>query len=391
MENWQKAAIAAMLSVVLALAAFGLGLSVGERGGYTIFGGNASEGSDVISDAYDKIIERSEDPPDQDALTRGAIRGMIEVLQAKQDPYANFYTPTGDTSVREVTEGEFSGIGVSLTVQDNALQVVTVLPKSPALEAGLRRGDVIRKVNGKKVNVRSSASSIDRIKGPEGTEVDLTVQRGRQTIEFTLTRRSLELPNVSSSMTRSGHGYVRLFGFAKGAARQTREELVRLIEEKDAKGIILDLRNNPGGLLREAINVAGLFIEDGDVVIYKDNEGGQKTYTAEGDAFQDIPLVVLVNGASASASEILAGALQDNERAQLVGTQTFGKGKVQDVVQLLDDSSVKLTVAAYLTPNGRDIDGKGITPDVVVEDVAAQKKRAERLLETEVASAGAQG
>lgn len=388
MENWQKAWIAALLAVVLTLTGFGFGMMF-EQGRSE---GGSGDGATVIVDAYEKIIARSEDAPSEEALTRGAIRGMIRVLQTQQDPYANFYSPTGDADVREVTEGEFSGIGVSLTLADNSLQVERVLPKSPALKEGIEAGDILRKVNGRKVTVEKSPAIIDRIKGPPGTKVRITVQRGERMIDFVLKRASLELPNVTARMTKAGNAYLRVFGFANGAARQTREELEKLLEQ-GAKGVILDLRNNPGGLLVEGINVASLFLEEGKgVVIYRNNDGDEETYPAEtdGEVYDEIPLVVLVNSNSASASEILAGAIQDHDRAQVVGTQTFGKGKVQDVVELLDESSVKLTVAAYLTPDGRDIDGKGITPDVVIEDPAAQFRRAQQIL-SEASSGGGEG
>ena len=394
MENWQKAALAAMAAVVLALGAFGAGVQVG--GGDISILGRDSTGPDVIADAYEKIVSNSETPPDEEALTRGAIKGMVKILQTQEDPYASFYTPTGDTDVQEVTEGRFSGIGVRLTYVDRSLKVVSVLPDSPALKGGVKRGDIIRAVDGKKVTAQNSPTITDRIKGKEGTKVEITVQRGDELIDFKLRRASLDYPSVSSRLTGDGHAYVQILSFVKGTTTEVSESVDRL-REQGAEGVILDLRNNPGGLLIEAVDVAAVFMEEGkDVLIYRDHDGSEKTFETEceGDdcaAFADVPLVVLVNGGSASASEILAGALQDNDRADVVGTQTFGKGKVQDVVNLLDGSSVKLTTAAYLTPDGRDIDGKGITPDVVVEKTKAQLDRAEQLLEDELASAGAQG
>lgn len=394
MENWQKAALAAMAAVVLVLGAFGLGYSF--AGGELVLFNDNDAGPDVIADAYDKIIENSEDPPDEDALTRGAIKGMVRALQS-QDPYANFYTPTGDSDVKEVTEGRFSGIGVRLSYVDRSLKIVSVLPESPALREGIKRGDVIIAVDGKKVTTKNSPTVADRIKGKEGSRVRVTVERGGQEIDFTLRRESLDYPSVSARLTDSGHAYVRILSFVKGTAPEVRDSIERLMA-RGAKGVVLDLRDNPGGLLIEAVDTAAVFMEEGsDVLIYRDHEGNEDTFEAEcrdGEecaTYRDLPLVVLVNGGSASASEILAGALQDNDRADIVGTRTFGKGKVQDVVRLIDGSSMKLTTAAYLTPDGRDIDGRGIAPDETVENPREQLERAEELLEDEVASAGAQG
>jgi carboxyl-terminal processing protease len=390
METWQKAALAAMAAVVLALGAFGFGMLY--AGGFE----QNEAGPDVIADAYEKIIANSEDPPNEEALTRGAIRGMVRVLQNHEDPYANFYTPTGDSDVKEVTQGRFSGIGVRLSYIDRRLEVVSVLPASPALDEGIKRGDVIVAVEGKKVTPQNSPTIVDRIKGKEGTKVRITVRRGDRAIDFTLTRESLDYPSVSSRLTDAGHAYVRILSFVKGTTPEVREAIARL-QEKGAEGVVLDLRNNPGGLLIEAVDTAAVFMEEGeDVLIYRDHDGNEETYETKcrGDdcvAYADVPLVVLVNGGSASASEILAGALQDNDRAEIVGTRTFGKGKVQDVVNLIDGSSMKLTTAAYFTPDGRDIDGKGIAPDVPVEKPREQLERAEELLENELASAGAQG
>jgi carboxyl-terminal processing protease len=389
MENWQKAAIAAMLAVVLALGAFGFGMMVG--------GAFEDEGSgpDVIADAYDKIIQNSENPPDEEALTRGAIRGMVRALQAN-DPYAVFYGPGDDTALREVVEGRFSGVGVRLSFIDNKLEVVSVLPDSPALEAGIRRGDIIASVGKKKVTPKNAGTVVDRIKGEEGTKVHIVIRRGDRRIDFTLERRSLDYPSVSARLTDAGHAYVRILSFVKGTSDDVASSIERL-RRRGADGVVLDLRDNGGGLLLEAVFTGSLFLQEGDdILIRRTNDGGERSIgviceEVPCEEYADVPLVVLVNGASASASEILAGALQDHERADLVGTRTFGKAKVQDEVELDDGSSVKLTTESYLTPDGRYIDGKGITPDIIIEEPRAQLERAERLLDDELASVGAQG
>lgn len=385
METWQKVWIAVLATLVFGLLAFGFGFMLGDPGG-------PDQNADVIQDAYEKILDTAAVPPSEEELTQGAIKGMIRVLKENDDRYASFYDPSGYKDIQELTSGNFSGVGVSLQDTGNGLTVASVLPSSPAEKAGLKSGDIVTHADGKKIRFSGADVAAERIKGPAGTRVTLTILRGKKNLDFKLTRAELELPNVTARMTKSGNGYLRVFGFARGAGRQTRIELEKLID-KGADGILLDLRDNPGGLLEEAVNISSLFIEDGDVAIYQDSEGDGVGVglEAQGDAFEDIPVVMLVNGGSASASEVVAGAMQDTERAQLVGTRTFGKASVQQVLPLADQSAVKLTTATYLTPDGRDINGSGITPDVVIEDPILQLRRAEELLENEIASAGEQG
>lgn len=375
--------------LAVALLSFGAGYTIAGDDPMSLFGSDeASEGSDAIVEAYGRILSDSLEPPTPQELRDGALRGMCRV-QMKKDPYTRCYAPERDEDVREVTQGRFSGIGVSLRLAEDGLLVVRVMPMSPAKEVGVRPGDVIVSVEGRRIRPATAQSSIDRIKGMPGTRVAISVRRGERELDFTIKRESLVLPQVTARMTKGGNAYLGVFGFARGTTTQARSELERLLD-RGADGVILDLRNNPGGLLREAIDLSSLFIEDGDVVITREAEGSETTHPAKGDAYEDVPVVVLVNRASASASEIVAGALQDNDRAKVVGTRTFGKGTVQDLENLPDGSILKFTVASYLTPDGRDIENKGITPDVVVVDPRAQQRKAERLLEQEI-SAGAQG
>jgi carboxyl-terminal processing protease len=389
MENWQKAAIAAMLGLVVALVSFGVGYQVA-GGELRIFGvGGGNETSDIIVEAYEDIVSTSLDPASEEKLREAAIRAMVEV-QKKRDPYADFYDPESYEGLQELTEGSFSGIGVTLRPDGKGLQVMRVLPKSPAQDEGLRAGDVITKVGGRAVTAKNMQRTIDSIKGRAGTEVAVTVQRGDREIRFRITRAEIEYPSVTSRLTKRNHAYIRVSTFAEGAARQARKHVDRLVE-RGAEGIILDLRGNTGGLFSEGLGLSSLFIEDGTVAIQKSSSGDEEVFEASGDAFEDITMVVLVDGGSASASEIVAGALKDRDRAQLVGTRTFGKAAVQQVQPLPDGSAVKLTVATYLTPSRHDVGGRGIQPDVVVENPRAQLERAERLLEAELAAAGEQG
>lgn len=386
-----------LATFVAAFGIFSVGFALGSRsGGPVVQTIDAVEGSDLIQEAYDRILAESVEHPDERMLARGAIRGMIETLKKENDPYAFFYSPSGYRSFQELTTGKFSGIGVWLKEKGNRLIVVSVLPSTPALAAGMRSGDVIEAVDGRPVSGATTDEAVALIKGPAGTEVSIGVKRGPERITFDIERAQIDLPNLQARLTKDNLGYIRLFGFARNAGSQVREEVEELAE-RGAEGVILDLRDNGGGLFSEAIEVASVFIEDGEIVTYRSGGDEDVDYEAVGDAFEDIPLVVLVNEGTASASEIVAGALQDRDRAVVIGTTTYGKGSVQEVVPLSDASAMKFTTAAYLTPNGKNINGKGIAPDVRVKaDLASsedvQYRRAIEILEGIVLSeSGAQG
>ncbi len=399
MQQWVKVSLAVLGAVAVCMIAFSLGLAVGGRDrpihvSTDSAGGEGAAGFDLVEEAYDEIVSSAVDAPAEEALARGAIKGMLEVLK-KDDPYALFYSPTAFRSFQELTSGKFSGIGVWLKDKGGELTIVSVLPSTPAVEAGLEEGDVIRTIDGRAVGTLTSDEAVAHIKGPEGTDVELGIDRAGEELDFTITRAEIDLPNLRASLRSDGLGYIQLFGFARGAGDEVRDEVAEMLDQ-GAEGIVLDLRNNGGGLFTEAVEVASVFIEQGDVVIYREagrgSEPEETTYEAEGDAFEDVPLVVLVNEGTASASEIVAGALQDQERATLIGTTTYGKGSVQEVVRLRDASALKLTTAAYVTPEGRDINGKGIAPDVEVSDAVEQKDRAVEILKGIVISTdGAQG
>jgi carboxyl-terminal processing protease len=268
---------------------------------------------------------------------------------------------------------------VWLKEKEGDLEIISVLPSTPALEAGLEAGDVIRSIDGVEVSDMTGDEAVARIKGPEGSQVDLGIERAGTAMSFSIKRETIDIPNVRVSEAGDDLGYIRLLGFSRGAGDQVRDEVDRFIDE-GADGVVLDMRDNGGGLFTEAIDVASVFIEDGEVVTYRER-GEEIIYEAKGDAYQDIPVVVLVNEGTASASEIVAGALQDNDRGIVVGTTTFGKGSVQEVIPLLDASALKLTTAAYLTPGGRNINGKGIDPDVKVDaEPLVQRQRAVEIL-----------
>lgn len=394
MERWQKVTLIALagLTVVFASLSVGFALGSGDRDVLPFGADDTDPDLRLIEDAFEKIRTSAAEPPSDRELARGAIKGMVDALKAADDPYAFFYTPSGYRSFQELTTGRFSGIGVWLKQKDDDLEIVSVLPSTPAVDAGLRRGDIIRSINGASVTDMTSDDAVGHIKGPEGTEVTLGIERNGSSMSFTITRAQIELPNLLAKVIDDDLGYIRLFGFARGAGDQMRDEIELLLDD-GVKGIVLDLRDNGGGLFSEAVDVASAFIENGEIVTYRARADDDVIYDAEGNAFEDLPLVVLVNEGTASASEIVAGALQDRERAMVIGTTTYGKGSVQEVLPLQDASALKLTIARYFTPDGHDLSGAGIEPDVVVgSGPAMQRQRAIEILKGIVISTtGAQG
>jgi len=393
MERWQKILIAVLSAAVVALGAFSFGYSVA-GGRDRIFFGDGSGGGDLslIEDVYGKIKSESVDPPSDEELVRGAVKGLAKTVKSSGDDFALFYSPKAYRSFQEVTTGQFSGIGVWLKDREGRLEIVSVIPSTPAQRAGLQSGDVIDAIDGESVGSLNSDEAVNRIKGKEGSDVNLGIQRDGEAISFDITRETIELPNLLANRTPEGLGYVRLFGFSRGAGDQLRDEVKKLTDE-GAEGIILDLRDNGGGLFSEGVSVASVFIEEGEIVSYKERSDPEVSYDAEGDAFEDVPLVVLVNEGTASASEIVTGALQDTNRAVVVGKTTYGKGSVQEVLPLSDASALKLTIGAYFTPDGTQINGTGIEPDVEVDaDPETQKERAKEILQGIIISGnGSQG
>lgn len=386
MERWQRSLFAGLAALVLALTLFSVGFAMGRRVDDPIaIRGVDGGGLSLIEKAYAKITGSAVKLPDKDVLSRGAVKGMVDALKKANDPYAYFFSPKSYDSFSELTTGKFSGIGVWLKEKDDELEIVSVLPSTPAVRAGLKRGDVIKTIDGSAVKNMTSDEAVARIKGPSGSTVTLTIDRDGTGRTFEIERETINLPNVRSRLI-GDIGYVRLFSFSRGAGDQVREKVASLTDH-GAGGIILDLRDNGGGLFSEGIDVASDFIEDGKIVTYKERSAPEIVYRAKGDAFEDVPLVVLVNEGTASASEIVTGALQDRNRAVVIGTKTYGKGSVQEVVPLPDASAFKLTVAAYFTPDGKNLSGNGIEPDVVVDDSpAAQRARAIETLEGIIAS-----
>lgn len=334
-------------------------------------------------DLFSKVLnlirdDYVEDPNERDMIY-GAVRGMLSTL----DPHSMFMPPDVYRELKVDTEGRFGGVGLEVTVKDNLLTVVTALEGSPAQKAGIREGDRILKINGTATKELGLTESVRQMRGSRGTRVHLTLLREgtKEPFEVSLNRDIIRIKSVRSELLEDVYGTIRITSFQE----DTSEDLQRAMEslEKKSKGglrgLLLDLRNNPGGLLDEAVDVSDLFLTNGTIVTTasRNHEVDKRVASKSGNE-PTYPIVILVNGGSASAAEIVSGALQDHKRAVLLGTRTFGKGSVQTIFELGDGAALKLTVAKYYTPSGRSIQDEGIKPDFLVEAKRPAKKEAEK-------------
>jgi len=399
MSTWQKWAPAALLASVVAatmfVAGFGVGRYVFPSQDFLVEGVAAKheEQFRVFWEAW-RIIEDefySEESLDYQAMTYGAVRGMVDSLG---DPHTAFLTPAQADMFSQDLEGSFGGIGVTIgSTEDGYLQVVGLIPGGPAEDSALTPGDAILEVDGTSVHGLDTTQAISLIRGPEGTTVRLLVRHatdGAQE-EIALTRAMIQIPTVESRILSSGIAYLRLWEFNDRATSLVRNGLESSLQS-EPRGLILDLRSNPGGYLHVVEQIADEFIAEGLILIERSSDGQETRHTASGRGIAtDIPLVVLVDGGSASASEILAGAIQDHERGALIGERTYGKGSVQVTERLSDNSGLAVTIRRWYTPADRAIDGTGLAPDIEVlltqDDLEAgrdpQLERAESyLLET---------
>ena len=303
---------------------------------------------------------------DEDQLEAYTYKGLLAGLG---DPYSTYYTKEEYEGLTESMEGVFSGIGAVLQqdADDGTIKVVRVIKDSPAEEAGVKANDILYKIEGKKISSDEDLSEVvSRVKGKEGTNVNLTFLRNEEEIDFTITRKQIENPTVEYEMLDQSIGYIQITEFEEVTVDQF-ENAMEELEKDGMEKLVLDLRDNPGGLLSSVVSIADQFIGEGMIVYTEDKNGNREEYTADSKESFDQPLAVLINGNSASASEILAGAIQDYKIGTLVGTTSFGKGIVQSTIKLPDGSALKLTISSYYTPEGRNIHEKGIDPDVEVE------------------------
>jgi carboxyl-terminal processing protease len=329
-------------------------------------GAETYKGLKLFSDVIGLVENNYVDPVDSKELIEKAIQGMVHSL----DPHSSLLSPDDFKELQIDTQGEFTGIGVSITMKDGFVTVISPIEGTPAYSAGIKAGDKIIKVNGKAT--RDLRQAVKMIRGPKGTEVLVTIAREdvKKPIDFKIIRDIIPVESVKATVIKPGYGYVWITNFRENTTDDIASELGKLESGKmPLKGLILDLRDNPGGLLSQAIEVSDLFIEKGTILSIKGRkEKNTQIYKATPNKVKrNYPIVLLINGGSASASEIVAGALQDDKRALILGTTSFGKGSVQSVEKLRDGYGLKLTIARYYTPSGRSIQAKGIVPDIIVK------------------------
>ncbi len=329
--------------------------------------GDIYKNIEVFTEVLRQIEKNYVEPQDPQKLIYGAIKVMIQKL----DPHSSFMTKEEHQDLLIETKGSFSGVGIEISVRDNVLTVVSPIEGTPAYAAGIQAGDRIVRINDKSTNDMTLTDAVKSIRGKKGTKVKLTVVReaADKPLEFTITRDVIPLKSVRNYLLDPEIGYVRISTFQSNTSRDLNIALEKLETGRDLKGLILDLRNNPGGLLSQAIEVSDIFLDSGLIVSTKGRNTSQDMEVSahQNKTERDYPIIVMVNGGSASASEIVAGALQDNKRALTLGTQTFGKGSVQTILPLSDGSGLRLTTAKYYTPSGRSIQASGITPDIEIE------------------------
>jgi carboxyl-terminal processing protease len=323
----------------------------------------------LLAEVMSQVEREYVEPVDDHRLLQAAVRGMVSSL----DPYSAYLDGDEYDDIKISSSGEYSGVGIEVSMEDGQVVVVAPLDGSPAAEAGIRAGDVITTIDNVPVNSTTLADTIGRMRGKEGTTVKVGILRegSPEPLQFTLKRTRVQLHSVSSQLAEPGFGYVRIAEFSETTGQELDAALADLHKKNRAplKGLVLDLRNNPGGVLEAAVAVADAFLDSGVIVSAKGRtpESKFEMSATPGDALKGAPIVVLVDGGSASAAEIVAGALKDNHRATLMGRTTFGKGSVQTVLPLGDDRALKLTTSLYYTPSGASINHRGIAPDVELE------------------------
>jgi carboxyl-terminal processing protease len=322
--------------------------------------------TDVLSIIQNQYVDETE--PKE--VIYGAVRGMLRSL----DPHSSFMDPESYREMQVETSGSFGGLGIEITVRDDVLTVVSPIEGTPAFRAGIQAADRIVRIEGLPTKDMSLADAVKRMRGPKGTKVTVTIVREgvKEPFDVTLTREVIQVQSVRSQELEEGIGYIRVRQFQERTAQDLVASVERLDKAGRLSGLIIDLRNNPGGLLPAAVEVSEEFLGDGKLVVYTEGRVRNQNMRFVAHAkrpITEVPLVVLVNQGSASASEIVAGAIQDHGRGLVLGTQTFGKGSVQTIIPLADGSGLRLTTARYFTPKGRSIHGKGITPDIVIEAV----------------------
>ena len=321
---------------------------------------------DLFSEVLKKINKEYVDEVDQSKSMDAAINGLLQSL----DPYSAYMTPESFEGMQTETSGKFGGLGIEVGMESGVVKVISPIDNTPASKAGLKAGDYIVKIDGVQVQGKSLMDAVDLMRGLVGSSIEITVRRRgvKKALIFNITREIIQIQSVKSELVDDNIGYIRLTSFNENSSDQIKEKIKKLNKNKNLKGYILDLRNNPGGLLSQAIKISDFFLENGEIVSTKSRNVSEnrKWFAKKGDITGGKILVVLINYGSASASEIVAGALKDHKRAIILGENSYGKGSVQSIIPLKNRGAIRLTISKYYLPSGKSISMVGVTPDIEV-------------------------
>ena len=323
---------------------------------------------DLFSEVLEKIQNEYVDEINQAEVMDSAIHGVLQSL----DPYSGYMSPETFQETQTETSGKFGGLGIEVSMEAGVVKVISPIDDTPAAKAGVKAGDYIVRINGEQVQGKTLMEAVNLMRGPVGTPIEITVRRKglKKAKIFQITREIIEIKSVVSKLIDKEIGYLRLRAFNENSGNQLKKEISKLEKNKKLVGYILDLRNNPGGLLSQAIKISDYFLDDGEIVSTRGrkNNENRKFFAHRGDKINGKPLIVLINNGSASAAEIVAGALQDQKRAILLGETTYGKGSVQSIIPLKNKGAIRLTISKYYLPSGKSISEIGVTPDIKVEE-----------------------
>ena len=323
---------------------------------------------DLFGEVLEKINKEYVDEINQSESMDSAINGLLQSL----DPYSAYMSPEIFNEMQTETSGEFGGLGIEVSMESGVVKVISPIDDTPASRAGIKAGDYIVKINDIQVQGKSLSEAVDLMRGPVGSGIELTIRRRgeKKALTFNIVREVIQIKSVKADLLEKNIGYIRLTSFNENSGKQIKKEINKFEENKNVNAYILDLRNNPGGLLSQAIKISDFFLNDGEIVSTKSRKSSEnrKWFAKKGDLTNGKTIVVLINYGSASASEIVAGALKDHKRAILLGENSYGKGSVQSIIPLKNDGAIRLTVAKYYLPSGKSISEVGVSPDIEVDE-----------------------
>ena len=327
---------------------------------------------DLFGEVLEKINKEYVDEIDQSESMDSAINGLLQSL----DPYSAYMSPEIFNEMQTETSGEFGGLGIEVSMESGVVKVISPIDDTPASKAGIKAGDFIVKINDSQVQGKTLSEAVDLMRGPVGSSIELTVRRRgeKKALIFNIIREIIQIQSVKAETIEKNIGYIRLTSFNENSGKQIEKEIKKLEKNKDVRSYILDLRNNPGGLLSQAIRISDFFLDNGEIVSTKSRKPSEnrRWFAQKGDLTNGKTLIVLINYGSASASEIVAGALKDHKRAILIGENSFGKGSVQSIIPLKNEGAIRLTVAKYYLPSGKSISEVGVSPDIEIDEETSE-------------------